>query len=209
MARQKARVYIDGFNLYYRAVKGTPYKWLNLAKLCQFLLPEYEITAIRYFTAIVESRPGDPQQQQRQQAYIRALETAPLLTVHYGLFQTNVVRLALAHPSPSGPKTVEVLRTEEKGSDVNLATYLLADGFESRYDVGVVMSNDSDLIEPINVVRGDIGLPIGVVITDPKTVKSKLPADFTRRIKLRNLRACQFPERLTDATGVIHKPATW
>jgi len=27
----KVNVYIDGFNLYYGAVKGTPYRWLNLA----------------------------------------------------------------------------------------------------------------------------------------------------------------------------------
>ena len=27
-------VYVDGFNLYYGAVKGTPYKWLNINALC-------------------------------------------------------------------------------------------------------------------------------------------------------------------------------
>jgi hypothetical protein len=31
-------VYIDGFNLYYGAVKGTPYKWLDLKSVCQKLL---------------------------------------------------------------------------------------------------------------------------------------------------------------------------
>jgi hypothetical protein len=25
--------YVDGFNLYYRALKGTPYKWLDLNKM--------------------------------------------------------------------------------------------------------------------------------------------------------------------------------
>lgn len=105
---------MDGFNVYYRSVRNTPYKWLNLGKLCQFLIPEYDITLIRYFTAIVESRPGDPQQQQRQQAYLRALQTLPNLTVHLGSFMTNHVRLPLANPIPGGPRTVEVLRTEEK-----------------------------------------------------------------------------------------------
>jgi len=32
-------VYVDGFNLYYGCLKGTPYKWLDLGALCQALLP--------------------------------------------------------------------------------------------------------------------------------------------------------------------------
>lgn len=209
MAQPKAHVYIDGFNVFYRSVRGTPYKWLDLGKLARFLLPELDIALIRYFTARVESRPGDPQQQQRQQTYIRALQTLPHLKVHYGRFQTNPVRLPLADPKGRGPRTVEVLRTEEKGSDVNLATYLLRDGFMADYQVGVVVSNDSDLIEPINVVRQELGLRIGVVITDPTTVKSKLPADFTRRIREKQLKVCQFPPTLTDRFGTIHKPPGW
>lgn len=92
---------------------------------------------------------------------------------------------------------------------MNLASYLLADGFKGDYDVGVVMSNDSDLIEPIALVRHDLGLPIGVIVTDPRTVRNKLPADFTRRIRARQLAACQFPATLNDARGQIHKPARW
>ena len=55
-------VYIDGFNFYYGAVKGTPYKWLDLEALCRRLLPKDQIVKIRYFTARVASRPEDPQQ---------------------------------------------------------------------------------------------------------------------------------------------------
>ena len=46
-------------------------------------------------------------------------------------------------------RPVRVMKTEEKGSDVNLATYLLVDAFEDRFDVAVIISNDSDLKEPI------------------------------------------------------------
>lgn len=35
----RVNVYIDGFNLYYGALKRTPYKWLDVSKLCQALLP--------------------------------------------------------------------------------------------------------------------------------------------------------------------------
>ena len=33
----RAYVYVDGFNLYYGALKRTPYKWLDLGKFCQVM----------------------------------------------------------------------------------------------------------------------------------------------------------------------------
>lgn len=205
----RANFYVDGFNLYHRAVQGTRYKWLDLGKFCRFLLPEHQINRIRYFTAIVDSRPGDPGQQQRQQAYLRALGTVPGLSIHYGKFRTRVTRAPLASPPPGGSRTVEILRTDEKGSDVNLATYLLADGFRGDYEVAVVVSNDSDLIEPITVVRDELNLMVGVIITDSRTRRSALPADFHRRVRERTLKGCQFPATVRDARGTIRKPAEW
>src|SRR5579885_3502200 len=117
----KTNVYVDGFNLYFGCVKGTPYKWLNIAELCRLSLPShYEINRIRYFTALVRPRPGDPQQTARQQTFIRALLTIPNLSVHYGNFLESHVRMHLVAPRPGGPNTALVVKTEEKGSDVNL-----------------------------------------------------------------------------------------
>ena len=49
-------IYIDGFNLYYGAVKGTSHKWLDLKTAFAMLLqPHHQITAIKYFTAQVLS----------------------------------------------------------------------------------------------------------------------------------------------------------
>jgi hypothetical protein len=103
----RANVYVDGINLYYGCVKGTSFKWLDIAEVCRRLLPaHFQIHRIRYFTALVKPRPGDPQQQVRQQTFIRALQTLPNLSVHYGEFlQSNVrmqltrLRNSLAHPS--------------------------------------------------------------------------------------------------------------
>jgi hypothetical protein len=53
-------VYVDGFNLYYGAVKGTPYKWLDIHRLCQLLLPKNRILKLKYFTALMLARSGDP-----------------------------------------------------------------------------------------------------------------------------------------------------
>ena len=82
----KTNVYVDGFNLYYGAVKGTPYKWLDIDSLVRTIVKGVSINRIRYFTARVQARPHDVPQPDRQAAYIRALETIPHLTVHYGQF---------------------------------------------------------------------------------------------------------------------------
>ena len=80
------------------------------------------------------------QKPQRQNVYVRAQQTIPNLSVHYGVFLSHVVRMPVADPPPN---TVSVIKTEEKGSDVNLATYWLTDGFEGDYERAVIISNDS------------------------------------------------------------------
>jgi len=117
-------VYVDGFNLYYGAVKGTPYKWLNILSLCQKLLPRNKILKIKYFTALVTARPGDPGQPSRQQIYLRALRTIPDLDIIYGHFLEHPVRLPLVNSLSGKIQYAQVMKTEEKGSDVNLAAFL-------------------------------------------------------------------------------------
>ena len=70
----KTIVYVDGFNLYYGALRGTPYKWLDVVALCRALLPRHEVTGVKYFTARVSPRESDPQQRTRQQVYLRAIQ---------------------------------------------------------------------------------------------------------------------------------------
>ena len=53
-------LYIDGFNLYNRAVKHTSFKWLDLRRLAETLFPDDEIQRICFFTALVRSRPQRP-----------------------------------------------------------------------------------------------------------------------------------------------------
>ena len=50
----KTWIYVDGFNLYYGAVKNTPYRWLNVANLASLLLPSsHTVDKVKYFTAHV------------------------------------------------------------------------------------------------------------------------------------------------------------
>jgi hypothetical protein len=162
----RVNVYVDGFNLYY-GLRGTPYKWLNPLALTRRLLPEHTINHIHYFTARITAPPDDPGKPQRQDIFIRALSTIPNLTLHWGQFVSHPRLMPLVSPLPDGTTIVEVLRTEEKGSDVNLATWLLLDGFSRNYEMAVVISNDSDLVEPIKIVQATLGLPVGVFNPPP------------------------------------------
>jgi uncharacterized LabA/DUF88 family protein len=203
-------VYVDGFNLYYGCLKGTPYKWLDLGALCQALLPPNKIQRIRYFTAKISAQ-ADPQGPVRQSIYLRALQTVPGLTVHLGHFLTSTVRMPLAKPLPGGPRTVGVIKTEEKGSDVNLATYLLADAFRADAGTFVVVSNDSDLMEPIRLVSQELGYHVGILNPHPNVSRAlqRTRPSFTKQIRRGVLATSQFPEKLSDAHGTITKPATW
>ena len=191
-------------------LRGTRYRWLDIEKLAQLLLPRHEINQIRYFTALVTSRPNDPNQAQRQQTYLRALQTIPNLTIHYGHFLSMRKRRLLARQPATGPRTVEVLDTEEKGSDVNLATYLLLDGFVNDYEMAVVISNDSDLKLPIKMAKTKLRKRIGVF--DPSRKRSfelHSASSWYRPIRSGPLSVSQFPDRLSDGKGVITKPVGW
>ena len=82
----RTRVYVDGFNLYYGALKGTPFKWLDPVELSRQLLPkECTVDRLRYFTARV-SGVSDSGAPARQHAYLQALGTLAEVRVHLGRF---------------------------------------------------------------------------------------------------------------------------
>ena len=207
----KTYVYVDGFNLYYGAVKGRPHKWLNILKLCQLLLPKNQILKIKYFTAPVTARPGDPDQPNRQQIYLRALRTISDLEIVYGHFLEHEVSMPLASSLPGKTKYVKVMKTEEKGSDVNIAAHLINDGYKGLYQVAILVTNDSDLVEPIKIVQNDLKLTAGVLNPRPVTPSQELRkfATFVKPIRKGVLAASQFPNTLIDRTGTFHKPAKW
>ena len=203
-------VYVDGFNLYYRALKGTPWKWLDLVELfTRVLQHRHRILTVKYFTARVSGTPADPSKPQRQDVYLRALEHyRPEVEVYFGHFLRHRVRAPLMQPA-GNQRTVEVIRTEEKGSDVNLAVHLLNDGWLDAYDCGVVVSNDSDIAEAMRLVREHRGKRIGLVTPGTGRPSRQLmaQADFARHVRANGLRHSQLPERIPGTN--IRKPAAW
>jgi hypothetical protein len=201
---------VDGLNLYYGSLKRTPFRWLNLHALSAALLPHHQVERIKYFTARIIPLPGNPDAPTRQDAYLRALRTLPNLEIFYGHFLSHAVTMPSARPVPGLPSLVQVIRTDEKGSDVNLASHLLHDGHLNRYEAAVIISGDSDLLAPVRFVMNDLRKPVGVLNPQKRTcwVLSK-QANFYKHIRKGVLAASQFPPTLTDPVGTFHKPPTW
>lgn len=197
-------VYIDGFNFYYGCIRHTPYRWLDLFGFSRAMLPKNDVVLVKYFTAVVKPTTSDAKRI-RQLTYLRALATLPSVRAYLGSFQSHVVRRPLA-----GGGTATIIDTKEKGSDVNLATELLVDGFSGAYDVAVVISNDSDLTAPIRAVRNCLKKPVGIINPHPvQSVELRQCASFVKEVRTWALRDRQLPPVVFDAAGEIHKPAGW
>jgi hypothetical protein len=141
--------------------------------------------------------------------------------------------MPLAAPRSSGPRFADVLKMEEKGSDVNIATYMLVDAFRKDCDQLVVITNDSDLAEPVRIINKELLIPVGVF--NPQThhtavrrarvtgkplrpakpsIELKKVAKFNRNITSEgptsHMARSLFPLVLTDAQGrKITKPTGW
>ena len=212
----RTNVYIDGFNFYYAAFRGRRpraprLKWLDIAEFSRLLLPGHNVRLVRYFTAAVKPVQWDPSQHLRQGAYLRALASFPEVSVHMGSFARWKVRRPLVDAPPEEPQTSLVWDTKEKGSDVNLATYLLLDAFEGSYETAIVISDDSDLLEPVRVVRERLGKRVGVVRvrTDRGSVfRGKV--DLLIEARAWHFEQAQLPDEVRLPTGsFVSRPTSW
>lgn len=205
-------VYVDGLNLYFRALRHTPWKWLDLYALCeQALKPRHRILKIKYFTSRVLPAPEDPFKFQRQDVYLRALrEYRPKETEFYfGHFLRKRAKFPLADPAENG-RIVDVLRAEEKGSDVNLAVHLVSDAWEDLYDCAVLVSNDSDMLEGMRLTKEKHPKKLLGLISPARKFHSRplrAQADFFIRLRPSNLRAAQLPNPIPGTN--LRKPSRW
>ncbi len=216
----RTTVYVDGFNLYYRILKDNPeFKWINVKALAQEVLdPANVITAVNYYTARVKARGTDPDAPRRQQIYFDALATVPEIRVIRGNFSVNPKYASLAPPPPNcpppflpWPNVVRIIKTEEKGSDVNLGSHLVRDAFLNTFDVAVVITNDTDLIEPIRIAKEEVGKVVGLICPSGKAAKGlKDVASFVRHINHGHLSRAQFPNPIHRAGDTdLLKPLEW
>lgn len=233
-------VYIDGFNLYKGALTPNDgVKWLDLKKFAQLQHPEAKLQDIFYFTARLKNLfPGDTSNE-RQHTYLRALEdsgikiiegffdvrsrweqihgralkefTDPRLANPLGATQVSLRRIWKIS-EPKRPE-VQVLIRREKGSDVNLASYMLKDLFNGKCDHFLVVTGDSDLITPMKIVE-EQGAKLSILVPGRQENNSfrKLSGIFrdTKLTSIEDIQKSQFTNPYVCANGrQIHRPKSW
>ena len=232
-------VYIDGLNFYYGAIRGTSYKWFDLEAWVRTLLPRDNIGLIQYFTAPVRQQyPGD-RAHERQNVLLRALSANPLISVHEGHFTTEAKWRPLAdhkfglrdlfrpvlRPSPivraifaearrrryEAWTLARVMVDEEKRSDVSLAAHLVYDSVTNACDKAVVVTNDSDLMEPL-ILAAQTGIQVGLVNPhrSPTNRRLKGVAAFEIPFRREALAKCLLPMTVRARNGrQLHCPNEW
>jgi 6-hydroxy-3-succinoylpyridine 3-monooxygenase len=202
-------IYIDGFNFYYGAIKGTPHKWLNLSEFCRRLRKDDEIRHIRYFTSIVNG-PA----QVRQYAFLGALSTLPLVNVIRGQFRERDIDCL--HVGCTFPGERVFKKHEEKRTDVSIAVTMLTDAYADRCDRLVLISGDSDLAPAVKAVRETgkrviVYAPTRDGADERHASELRRAADKGSNLPVDFLQYCHFPDEVRhQASGTVYrKPASW
>jgi hypothetical protein len=189
-------VYIDGFNLYYGVLRFSKEKWLDIERLFKLLRPHDTIQKIRYFTAL--SSGGKSQD---QLAYLKAIETLPLVNVIRGRYKNKTVKCLVQAVCAVADKDRFFNTPEEKRTDVNIA---------------VSMLDDSDLVPAVNMIRTRFPAKQVTVYVPSRNpirgaaVELRASANKDRDLPLNLLRIAQLPANISDGSGgSIAKPASW
>ena len=142
--KNRVVVYIDDFNLYFGMVEAgfNNCKWLNIEKLVQsYLTANQQLVAIKFFTSRISH---NPQKQKRQSTYLEALQTTSVKII-YGLYKAkNIECDNCGH---------NWFVSNEKMTDVNIATHLIIDAYQDLFDTAILISGDSDLVPPIKAIH--------------------------------------------------------
>lgn len=213
-------VYIDGYNLYYGALRHTAYKWLDIYHLFKthILLPETELLEVRYYTApVLGSLCDDPASPQRQRQYLQALRKIHPQHIHIieGKLIKGCATLRLVDPIPEWPelKKVKVSTLTEKKTDVNIAADMVANACLNRVEQVVLCSNDSDMEGALKTIRQQCpAVRIGLVAptSSPERHISHDLRQYAHWIKTLNsddLAQSQLPKKIPGTS--IKRPETW
>lgn len=199
----RVEVFVDGFNLYFGIAesKFVHSKWLNISALMKsYLKPNQKLVSIKYFTSRITNNPS---KQKRQSIFLEAIESTGVQII-YGLYKAKNIECNNCGHTWS--------ISNEKMTDVNIATHLILDANADKYDTAILISGDSDLVPPIKAVHLNFPGKSVSVFFPPNRHNNSVAAAAKGSLIIGRKRIIenQFPEEVTKADGyVLHKPAEW
>jgi uncharacterized LabA/DUF88 family protein len=207
-SRSRTIAYIDGFNLYYNAVKGTSWKWLDLEKYVVALRNNDAVVGIKYFTA-----PAEGPSRRNQNAYWKALKTLPLVKIIKGRHKRKERKCGVKECQYEGSRWFTSL--EEKRTDVNIAVEMLDDAYQNRCDTLVLISGDSDLVPGVQKIRQRFPEKLVVVYVpnlsgDDGHHEIRGAAHKAKDLPINLFKHAQLPDRVSTGEGeFVEKPVDW
>jgi uncharacterized LabA/DUF88 family protein len=200
---ERVIVYIDGFNLYFgmREAGFDNCRWLDVEALAKNLLQaNQELVAVKYFTSRVSNNPD---KQKRQSTYLDALYNKSVKII-YGNYQDGQEECR---------RCKHIWRTaKEKMTDVNIATAIIIDAFQDKYDMAMLISGDSDLVPPIKAVHEHFKNKRVFIAFPPKRNNSSmaLVAKGSLTIGRKKLVDSQLENEIMNKNGFkLKKPIEW
>ena len=179
----KTIIYIDGYNLYYGAIHGSPYKWLDFVKLfrsiCHQQNPASDIVSVKFFTSPVKAKISThgAKSVSSQNNYHKALNSIypDIFDIINGSFiQERGLLPRYQKPLDKNDK-LEVWRLEEKKTDVNITLHMYRDVIKKNAEQVVLVSNDSDLVPVLEFIKAEqTGVTVGAVIPRRKATGRKI-----------------------------------
>lgn len=203
MIKNKVIVYIDGFNLYFGMLDAgiENSKWLNIKSLINsYITHNQELIEIKYFTSRITNSPS---KQKRQTTYLEALDASGVQII-YGLYKAKDIECENCGHNWS--------ISNEKMTDVNIATHLLLDAFNNKFDTAILISGDSDLVPPIKAIHNQFNNKVVSVFFPPERHNNTVAgaAKGSQIIGKKKLKDHQFPSTVTKKDGfVLKKPDNW
>jgi hypothetical protein len=202
-------VYVDALNFYYGSLKGSGWKWLNLQQVFERLLSHDHLVKVHYCTAMIQG-PG----WQRQQAYLDAMHKAcPKVQVTFGNMKKRQRVCGVRTCNKPGAK---FWHPEEKRTDVNLAVHMVDDAYQGLCDRMVLVTGDTDLVPPIQLIRGRFPqLDLRVYVPAAHKLRKEVHelAQHVHRLKMLPrplLRQCLLPETVEHPDDrLIREPSEW
>ena len=203
--KQKVIVYVDGFNFYY-GLKDK--KWrksyrLDFVTFFESLLRPYQtLVEVKYFSA----KPNNPVKSERQDL----LFSANKLNSKFKLILGKYLKKDTVCKNCGSV----IHSFEEKETDVRIATNIIADAYNNRCDVSVLVSADSDLIPPIELLREIKPKQKVIVFFPPRRFSNNLNdiANATKNLEGAKMmfENAMLPDEITLQSGyVIKRPMKW
>jgi hypothetical protein len=213
---QRVICYVDGFNLYYglRDSGFRRFLWLDVHSLAeQVKLPNQHVICTKYFTSLISgARPNDSpryaaertEKRKRQATYLDALRAhVSVLKIHFGHFLGKDLTCFACQSTWS--------TYEEKMTDVNIATEMLLDAYNDRFDTALLISADSDLVPPVRAIRAAFPEKRVVVAFPPgrSSFELKKAANAQFMISKGPLKRSQLPDEVSAGGFTYRRPASW